>query len=187
MSHSCKFRHPPCPMSLSDPTLCSKCELISVVDYNFQRLMSCAPKFAPMDPGEYRLSVQVWIRCPNLYNLYLLQKRAPTTGYFPSMWAPLTGGVKAGEDTITTIKREAKEELNITLTNLKFLCHNRHEQYIEEVWYAETLSTTFNLQKEEVATILFLEPAELLNYKAQGLLSPNSILPTQLFVEPDAK
>ena len=163
--------------------MCDRCELVSVVDYNCQRLMMCTPKFAPVEEGTYRLSVQVWIKCLEFDGLYVIQKRADTTGYFPGKWATLTGGVRPGEDTERTISREAKEEMGIEVKNFKFLMHNKHEQYIEEVWYAETSDTGFHLQKEEVATILFLRPNELLEYKAKGLMSENMILPSYLWME----
>ena len=183
MAEKCKYRHDECTRRF-----CSNCELNAVVDDNCQRLMLSAPKYVPMEPGTYRLSVQVWIKCPSLYGLYVLQKRTHNTGYSPGMWSPLTGGVKAGEDVSSTIRREAKEELGIEVTNLKFIARQKHEEHFEEVWYAEDAGSTdpnaadinFVLQKEEVDTITFVKGDDIKKFFEEGTLMEDSYFKTYI-------
>jgi ADP-ribose pyrophosphatase YjhB (NUDIX family) len=104
------------------------------------------------------------------------------------MWAPLTGGVKAGEDISSTIHREAKEELGIEVTNLKFIARQKHEEHFEEVWYAEVAGSTdpntadinFILQKEEVDTITFVKGDDIKKFFEEGTLMEDSYFKTYI-------
>ena len=181
---NCKYKHNECKRCY-----CSNCDLVAVVDDNCHRQMMSVPKYVPMEKGLYRLSVQVWIKCPCLHGLYLLQKRSPNVGYNPNMWSPLTGGVKADEDVVTTIHREAKEELGISLTNLKFIDRCKRDEYFEEVWYAELIpeysdteypGVKFALQKEEVDAIIFVDNLGIKQYFDEGTLADNSYFKTHI-------
>lgn len=63
--------------------------------------------------GQYHLGSDVWIM--NSDNKILIQKRSPSKRLDPNVWAMTGGSAINGEDSITTIKREALEELNIKL------------------------------------------------------------------------
>ena len=65
------------------------------------------------DRGFYHLGSDVWIINSN--NKILIQKRSPLKKLEPNVW-PMTGGsVIVGENSLKTIVREAKEELDIDI------------------------------------------------------------------------
>lgn len=71
--------------------------------------------------GLYHLGSDVWII--NSDNKILIQKRSPLKRLEPNVWAMTGGSVILGENSLKTIVREAKEELNIDINsdNLKFI------------------------------------------------------------------
>ena len=66
-----------------------------------------------MHDGEYQLAVHVWIH--NRKGEWLISKRSPDKNSSPNIWEACTGAAVAGEDSLTTALREAKEELGLTL------------------------------------------------------------------------
>lgn len=77
-------------------------------------------------PGEYRLSVHVWII--NSKGEFLLQKRSPKKKKYPNCWAMHGGGVDTGENTVEAGIRECYEEIGVTLdeNDFEFLLSFRH-------------------------------------------------------------
>ena len=69
----------------------------------------------PMNKGEYHLEVCVWIE--NDDGKYLISQRSPNKT-FPNMWECTGGNAVAGDDSLTTALKEAKEELGIILDPL---------------------------------------------------------------------
>lgn len=71
--------------------------------------------------GLYHLGSDVWII--NSDNKILIQKRSPLKRLEPSVWAMTGGSVVLGENSLKTIVREAKEELDIDINanNLKLI------------------------------------------------------------------
>lgn len=71
--------------------------------------------------GFYHLGADVWII--NRGNKILIQKRSPLKRLEPNVWAMTGGSVILGENSLDTIVREAKEELNIDIykANLKLI------------------------------------------------------------------
>ena len=71
--------------------------------------------------GFYHLGADVWII--NSKNKILIQKRSPLKKLEPNVWAMTGGSVILGENSLKTIVREAKEELNIDIdeSNLKLI------------------------------------------------------------------
>ena len=71
--------------------------------------------------GFYHLGADVWII--NSDNKILIQKRSPLKRLEPNVWAMTGGAVILGENSLDTIVREAKEELNIDIdkANLKLI------------------------------------------------------------------
>lgn len=65
------------------------------------------------DRGFYHLGADVWII--NSDNKILIQKRAKQKKLEPNVWAMTGGSVIKGENSINTIVREAKEELDIDI------------------------------------------------------------------------
>lgn len=73
------------------------------------------------DRGGYHLGSDIWIINSN--NKILIQKRSQQKKLEPNVWAMTGGSVILGEDSVTTIVRETKEELGIDIDrdNLKFI------------------------------------------------------------------
>ena len=71
--------------------------------------------------GFYHLGADVWII--NSDNKILIQKRSSRKRLEPNVWAMTGGSVILGENSLDTIVREAKEELNIDIdkANLKLI------------------------------------------------------------------
>ena len=69
------------------------------------------------DKGVYHLGSDVWII--NSENKILIQKRAENKKLEPNVWAMTGGSVVIGENSVETIIREAKEELDITIDKNK--------------------------------------------------------------------
>jgi len=65
-----------------------------------------------MKAGDFHLVVHVWIL--NDRGEFLISKRTPNKP-FPNMWECTGGSVIAGDDSLTTALKEAKEELGISL------------------------------------------------------------------------
>lgn len=65
------------------------------------------------DRGFYHLGSDVWIINSN--NKILIQKRSPLKKLEPNVWAMTGGSVIVGENSLKTIVREAKEELDIDI------------------------------------------------------------------------
>ena len=73
------------------------------------------------EKGFYHLGADVWII--NDENKILIQKRSSLKKLEPNVWAMTGGSVIWGENSLKTIVREAKEELNIDIdaNNLKLI------------------------------------------------------------------
>lgn len=69
------------------------------------------------EKGFYHLGSDVWII--NSDNKILIQKRSEQKRLDPNVWAMTGGSVILGENSIETIIREAKEELNIDINPKK--------------------------------------------------------------------
>ncbi len=65
------------------------------------------------DRGLYHLGSDVWII--NSENKILIQKRSENKRLEPNVWAMTGGSVIVGENSLETIVREAKEELDIEI------------------------------------------------------------------------
>ena len=103
--------------------------------------------------GLYHLGADVWII--NCDNKILIQKRSGQKKLEPNVWAMTGGSVVVGENSLETIVREAKEELNIDIEshNLKLITKFR----TGNVWIATyVLKENYDIakmtfQKEEVS------------------------------------
>jgi len=67
----------------------------------------------PMTKGDYHLIVQVWILNNN--GQYLITKRSPSQSFWPNRWHTTGGCAVAGDDSLTTALKEAREELGVSL------------------------------------------------------------------------
>ena len=87
-------------------------ELWDIVDANGQKTGRFHERGKPMNPGDYHLSVSVWI--VNGQGEFLISKRSPDARA-GNMWETTGGSAVAGEDAITAALREVKEELGVSL------------------------------------------------------------------------
>lgn len=85
-------------------------EYNDVYDENRQKTGKVHLRGTPWQPGEYGLVVCVWVY-DGRGNL-LLTRRAPEKS-FPGTWENSGGAAKAGEDSLTAIRRELFEETGI--------------------------------------------------------------------------
>jgi 8-oxo-dGTP pyrophosphatase MutT (NUDIX family) len=96
-----------------------------------------AARGTTLQPGEYYLVVQVWIR--NEAGEYLIQQRALDLVSSPGMWATTAGYVHTGEESMFGAVREVEEELGITLLPpcLSRFARLTMENRLEHIWLAE--------------------------------------------------
>ena len=83
---------------------------------------------------KYRLSIHIWI--VNDKNEILIQQRSASRKKFPNMWTNTGGACIAGETSIETVKRELKEELDITpsIDNLELIASYKRKKDYVDVW-----------------------------------------------------
>lgn len=108
-------------------------ELWDVYDENRKPTGRLHRRGDPMEPGEYHLVVDVWMR--NSRGEFLLTKRSPNKG-FPNMWETTGGSALAGDDSLTAALREVKEETGLTLDPEKgklMLSYRRCDNF-KDVW-----------------------------------------------------
>jgi len=87
-------------------------ELWNVLDENGNATGRFHERGKLMNNNEYHLEVSVWIENDN--GEYLISQRSPNKT-FPNMWECTGGNAVAGDDSLTTALKEAKEELGIIL------------------------------------------------------------------------
>jgi isopentenyldiphosphate isomerase len=87
-------------------------ELWDVLDENGNATGRFHERGKPMSKGEYHLEVSVWIE--NDKGEYLISQRSPNKT-FSNMWECTGGSAVAGDDSLTTALKEAKEELGVIL------------------------------------------------------------------------
>ena len=87
-----------------------------------------------LEPGEYIVAVDAFLL--NSQKQLLLSKRAMTKKNFPGYWEIGGGGLKAGEDSLTAVVRETKEELGILLNPQKgrLLRTVQNEFKFKDIW-----------------------------------------------------
>ncbi len=89
-------------------------ELWDIVDEHGNKTGRRHERGKPMNPGDYHLSVSVWI--VNGRGEFLISQRTPVPGrHAANMWETTGGSAVAGEDAMTAALREVKEELGVTL------------------------------------------------------------------------
>ena len=89
-------------------------ERIDVYDKNGNPTGKVVPKETPLQEGEYRMAVGIWIM-DNEGRLFLT-KRSMEKSYAPGKWENPAGHVQAGENPEQAVIRELFEETGITVT-----------------------------------------------------------------------
>lgn len=123
-----------------------------------------------LDKGEYRLSCFVWII--NDKNEILIQQRVATAKKYPNMWETVSGGAKAGEDSIQGSLTEVQEELGISLKKeqLKYIgCFTRFNDFVEVFIANINIDINdINMQEDEVQNVKWISIDEYSNMIQNG-------------------
>lgn len=130
-------------------------ELWEVLDYKGNPTGEIMEKYDKrvFDKGLYHLGSDVWII--NSENKILIQKRSEYKRLEPNVWAMTGGSVIVGENSLETIVREAKEELDITIDSNKLKLITKFKT--GNVWIDTYILkndydiSKMNFQKEEVS------------------------------------
>lgn len=98
-----------------------------------------------MQPGDYHLVVDIWIR--NSQGQFLISRRHQTKHY-GLFWECTGGSALAGESSVDAAIREVKEELGISLSpeNGKLVRTAIVADYFRDSWLFEAESELSNLQ-----------------------------------------
>ena len=120
--------------------------------------------------GEHHLVVHVWIL--NSAGRLLIQRRAPHLRLMPGVWAATGGSAVAGEDSITAIRRELREELGVDLPPERFTKMGRllRRNSLCDLWLVrhDVAVPNLRLQREEVADARFVTPDQLRELVKKG-------------------
>jgi len=87
-------------------------ELWDILDENGNKMGGFHERGKPMNKGEYHLEVGVLIE--NDKGEYLISQRSPNKTS-PNLWECMGGNAVAGDDSLATALKEAKEELGVIL------------------------------------------------------------------------
>ncbi|MEZ4772491.1 MAG: NUDIX domain-containing protein [Bacteroidia bacterium] len=113
-------------------------ELWDVLDENRQKTGKTIVRGEALNPNEYHLVVFAFIR--NSQGKFIISKRTPNKTS-PNKWEVTGGSALAGDDSITAVKREVKEELGIDLTDegvlIRSVKHNSECSYFSDIWLFE--------------------------------------------------
>ncbi|MCL2401026.1 MAG: NUDIX domain-containing protein [Oscillospiraceae bacterium] len=109
-------------------------ELQDVLDEFGNKTGRLHERGTPMQPGEYRLAVEVWI--VNGKGEFLISKRSPHVRASQNMWQPTTGAVIAGDDSLKTALKEAWEEIGVMLSpeNGRLILRRVIDNMFLDVW-----------------------------------------------------
>ena len=124
-----------------------------------------------LSPGDYHLSVHVWMR--NSQGKFLMTKRSPNKG-FPNMWETTGGSAVSGDDSLTAALREVYEETGLTLDPAKgklFTTVRNHDTF-SDVW---VFQQDFDLAdvvllEGETCDAKYADREEILHMRTQGKL-----------------
>lgn len=120
----------------------------------------CARNNVP--EGKYRLSIHIWI--VNDENKLLIQQRSSNRKMFPNKWTNTGGACVSGEESLDTVYRELKEELDVipVKENLEFIASYKRKNDFVDVWvlHQNLNIEELKLQTEEVQAVKWVEIKE---------------------------
>ncbi|WP_242972214.1 NUDIX hydrolase [Lachnoclostridium edouardi] len=125
--------------------------------------------------GMYHLVISVWIR--NSQGQFLISQRHPDK-FYPLFWECTGGCVAAGETPLSTVVREIKEELGLTVkpSEPKLVYQTRREEFKDfyDVWLVnmDVDLHCLTLQKSEVVDAKWASFEEIQALDQQGLFHP---------------
>jgi 8-oxo-dGTP diphosphatase len=108
-------------------------ELWDVYDENRQLTGRTHRRGDMMPKGDYHLVVHVWLQ--NSAGEFLITKRTPNKG-FPNMWECTGGSALSGDNSLTAVLREVKEETGLTVfpVNGKCVLSYRRDDNFVDIW-----------------------------------------------------
>ena len=113
--------------------------------------------------GECHLVVHVWI--VNSAGRLLIQRRSPRLRLMPNVWAATGGSAVAGEDSLTAVQRELREELGVSLPpeEFHFLGRLNRRNSLCDIWLVQRDIPVpdLRLQREEVAEARWVTQEQL--------------------------
>lgn len=152
-------------------------EMWDVYDENRQLTGRLHRRGDPLVPGEYHLSVFVWV--VNAAGEILITRRAPTKGY-PLIWEITGGSAVAGDDSLTAALREVKEETGLTLDPAKgrIALPLSGIDWFGDVWVfrQEISMDDIRLQEGETCEAKLVTREELLRLRESDLFIPCSYM-----------
>ena len=133
-------------------------EKYDILDEHGNKTGKIVEQGTELKKGDYRLLIDAWIINKN--NEFLISKRLPTKQPEPNKWNPVCGSVIAGEDSLTAVLRETKEELGITLNPqngkliMRFICW---QSAIIDVWlfHQDVDIDSVILQRDETDDVMW--------------------------------
>ena len=126
----------------------------------------------PTKQGEYHIVVNIWIK--NTDDKIILTKRHPNKPW-PYKWECTGGSIISGEDSISGVKREVKEEIGIDIFEIKFIERIIRDEYpdfmdvylcVENIKLEESI-----LQEGEVTEINWFTKEEIKTMARTGELA----------------
>lgn len=126
-----------------------------------------------MKPGEYHLVVEAWLL--NSHGEFLITKRSADKG-FPNMWESTGGSACAGDDSLTAVIREVREETGLTLEKDQgqLLFTLKRSDSFKDIWLfrGEFCLEDVILQPGETTDKRYAEPGEILQMRSRGEFVP---------------
>lgn len=159
-------------------------ELWDVYDENRQKTGRLHRRGQPIPEGDFHLVVQAWLQ--NQDGLFLLTQRDARKG-FPLYWECTGGSADAGEDSLTAILREIREETGLVFAPEQGRCLlqlKRKDSFVD-VWNFRGCFSLEDvvLQAGETCGKQLVTVEEIMDYARDGKLVPMSSLKL-LFTDP---
>lgn len=162
-------------------------ELWDIVDEHGNRTGRVHERGKPMQPGDYHLSVSVWIM--NGRGEFLISQRAPGPGrHAAGMWETTGGAAVSGEDAVTAAVREVREELGITLDPAKGWLYKSYT-YPHSDGTGAAYITVWVFREEVALADVVLQPGETCGVMwadrdfIRGLMTEGKFIPFDYFDE----
>lgn len=147
-------------------------ELWDVLDIHGNKTGRLMERGKPIQKGDYHLVVFAFVQNPS--GEFLISKRTPNKT-FPNMWEITGGAAVHGDNSLTAILREVKEELGVHLHAdngkvIKSLRHDEDHPYFADIWHfvQDIDIQDVVCQPEEVSEAKFVNKNELYHLIEEG-------------------
>ncbi len=151
-------------------------EIVQIVDRD-NREAEMLPRFVMRQQGLIHRASYILVF--NDQGQLFLQKRTATKDLYPSCWDVAAGGVVlGGESYEDSAVRELSEELGVQVESMTALFDQYFEEEENRVWgriFSCVHNGPFHLQKEEVASGLFMDVPAIFKLSEQEKFTPDGI------------